>query len=136
MIAAVQRLVIAALVTISALGFAATAIAAGVSFAGAGGGAHVRPHTLFLTGDGTLDVTNVSWSSWGGRTAAGRGQAEYHGCTPTCAQARVHRATVNVRLSNVRSCSGRRYYSHVRLTLGSGRLLDAAFLRTSYRPCR
>src|SRR5947209_12322393 len=57
-----------------------------VRFRGAGGSAQVRPATLLLTGDGTLTDVNVHWSSWGGRVSVGHGIADWHGCTPNCAQ--------------------------------------------------
>jgi hypothetical protein len=117
------------------LAVASTAAAAVVYFSGAAAGRHVRPRTLELTGDGTLEVSKVNWLAWGGLVAKGSGEAEYHGCTPNCAAAPVHHAHVSIRLSNIRSCSGRRYYTHVRLTLPSGRLLDPRFLRNSYKPC-
>lgn len=116
--------------------FAASATAAStVYFTGAAAGRHVQPRTLELTGDGTLEVFKVHWNSWGGSTASGRGQAEYHGCTPNCAAAPDHHARVSIQLSRIRRCGSRRYYSHVRLTLRSGKLLDWRFLRISFKPC-
>jgi len=116
--------------------FATSAAAAGaVYFSGAVGGRHVRPRNLYLTADGTLAVFKVRWDTWGGRRATGRGRAEYHGCTPDCASGVDHHARVSIRLSNIRRCGSRRYYTHVRLTLPSGRLLDRGFLRISYKPC-
>ena len=113
----------------------AESAAAAVYFGGALAGRHVRPRALSLSADGTLEVSNIRWTSWGGRTATGRGEAEYHGCTPYCGTAPVHHAPVRISLSNLRSCSGRSYYTHVQLTLPSGRLLDPAFLRISWKPC-
>jgi hypothetical protein len=90
---------------------------------------------LELTGDGTLFVASVQWTSWGGPKATGSGNAEYHGCTPNCAQAPLHTALVSIRLVGVRVCSGRRYYSGVTLTLNSGQLVDPQFLQRSWSPC-
>ena len=116
--------------------FAASATAAGsVYFAGAAGGRHVKPRNLELSADGTLEVFKVHWNSWGGATASGRGQAEYHGCTPDCAAAPDHHARVSIALSRIRRCGSRSYYSHVRLTLPSGKLLNRASLRSSWKPC-
>lgn len=113
-----------------------TATAAGaVYFAGAFGGRHVKPKMLALSADGTLEVNKVHWTTWGGSTATGRGQAEYHGCTPNCGAAPDHRARVSIQLSRIRSCGSRQYYSHVRLRLPSGHLLDRRFLITSWKPC-
>jgi hypothetical protein len=106
-----------------------------VYFQGVVGGVAIRPRTLELTGDGTLSVEQVQWSSWGGPAALGTGNALYHGCTPNCAAAPTHAAVVSVRLSNVRTCRGRRYYAGVSLRLSSGRLLDRTFLQRSWSPC-
>ena len=114
---------------------AAVAATSPVRFQGAAGPAHVRPGQLALTADGTLEVTDVTWSAWGGARATGSGTAEYHGCTPSCAAARTHHASVAITLSNIRTCKGRRYYTHVALVQRSGKLLDASFLRISWNPC-
>ncbi len=94
-----------------------------------------RPTTLELTGDGTLSVGQVQWNAWGGDTASGTGTASYHGCTPNCASAPVSTAAVSIRLSNIRVCGGRRYYSALTLTLPSGKLLDESFVQRSWSPC-
>lgn len=88
-----------------------------------------------LTVDGTLFVSGVQWTSWGGSTATGSGNAQYHGCSPDCAQAPSHTALVSIRLFGIRVCSGRHYYSGVTLTLNSGQLLDKQFLQRSWSPC-
>jgi hypothetical protein len=113
----------------------ATTAQVAVYFQGVAGPAQQRPKTLELTGDGTLFVQGVQWSSWGGATATGTGNAVYHGCTPTCAQAPVNRASVSISMSGVRVCSGRRYYSGLKLTLSSGRLLEESFVRRPWSPC-
>ncbi len=104
-------------------------------FQGVAGGGRQRPPTLELTGDGTLFVDHVQWSSWGGPTATGSGDAVYHGCTPDCAQAPTHTALVTIRLSEIRTCGSRRYYAGITLTRSSGRLLDEGFLQRSWSPC-
>ena len=106
-----------------------------VYFEGVGGGPQQRPRTLELTGDGTLFVSGVQWNSWGGQSATGTGNAEFHGCTPNCAEAPVHMALVSVDMSIIRTCSGRRYYSAVTLTLNSGAQLDKSFMQRSWSPC-
>jgi hypothetical protein len=96
----------------------------------------VKPKTLFLTGDGTLEVQNVSWSSWGGATATGSGSAEHHGCTPSCAQGTVHHDHVTITLSKIKTCGSKRYYAHVALRLNSGKLLDKSLLSgRNWAPC-
>jgi hypothetical protein len=131
----VKRSLLLGLTIVALLALVSGAAAANVYFAGALGGAHVTPRSLSLSADGTLEVSGIRWTSWGGPVAIGHGQAEYHGCTPNCAAAPDHLATVTVRLSNLRVCSARSFYSHVRLTLRSGHLLDPEFLRISWKPC-
>ena len=114
---------------------AAPATTAAVYFEGALGARVQRPASLQLTVDGTLFVSRVQWTSWGGPTATGSGNAEYHGCSPNCAQAPLHIALVSIRLFGVRVCSGRDYYSGVKLILNSGELLDKQFLQRSWSPC-
>ena len=70
-----------------------------------------------------------------GDTATGTGNANYHGCTPNCASAPVSTAAVAIRLSNIRICGGRRYYSSSSLTLNSGKLLDESYVQRSWSPC-
>ena len=106
-----------------------------VYFQGASAAAAQHPATLELTGDGTLFVQHVQWSSWGGPTATGSGDAEYHGCSPNCASAPVHTALVSIRMSGIRTCGGRQYYAGLTLTLSSGRLLDPTFVQRSWSPC-
>lgn len=109
--------------------------AAPVFFQGVAGAPAQRPATLELTGDGTLFVKDVQWTAWGGPQATGSGNAEYHGCTPNCAQAPSHIALVSIRLSGIRLCGGRNYYAGATLTLSSGQLLDPEFMQRSWSPC-
>jgi hypothetical protein len=119
---------------------AATATAQAAStvyFQGADAGRVVTPKTLFLTGDGTLDVFHASWQAWGGAQAIGHGTAEYHGCTPSCAAGKPHSAAVTVKLSGRVSCSGRTYYNRVTLIKRSGGELFASYLRNNnWAPCK
>lgn len=114
---------------------ATSASTAPVFFQGAAGGRVQHPSSLQLTADGTLAVADVQWTSWGGSTASGTGNASYHGCNPNCASAPTHTAVVSIHLGDPRVCSGRRYYSSVALTLNSGRLLDESFLQQRWSPC-
>jgi hypothetical protein len=110
-------------------------VAGAVLFQGVTARGAQRPASLELTGDGTLFVSGVQWTSWGGQAATGSGNAEYHGCTPTCAQSPVHMAFVSIRLFGIRDCAGRQYYSSVALRLNSGQLLDKQYLQRSWSPC-
>ena len=47
-----------------------------VYFEGVAGSGLQRPSSLELTGDGTLYVSGVQWTSWGDATATGSGDAE------------------------------------------------------------
>lgn len=106
-----------------------------IYFWGAIGGRVVKPKVLSLTVDGTLEVSQVRWTRWGGSIAVGTGQAEYHGCSPSCGAAPPHYAAVTVNLSRIRTCSGRSYYSKVTLFLRSGKQLNASYLKRSWAPC-
>jgi hypothetical protein len=112
-----------------------TATAPVVYFQGVAGPARQRPGVLELTGDGTLYVSGVQWSSWGSETASASGIAHHHGCSPNCAQAPVTDSLVAIRMFGIRACGGRRYYSGLTLTLNSGQLLDKGFLQRSWSPC-
>ena len=132
-----RRLWLAVCVAALTMALAGTAVAgAAVYFRGAVNRPRVQPKSLYLTADGTLYVGNMVWSKWGGRTARGLGLAEYHGCTPSCAAAKVHRAQVHVRLTRIRSCHGKRFYTHVVLIKRNGRLLEARYLNgQDWSPC-
>lgn len=106
-----------------------------MSFEGVVGSGRQRPRSLELTGDGTLFVSGVQWTSWGGPAATGTGNAQYHGCTPNCASAPSHSAFVSIRLSGIRVCSGRNYYSSLVLVLNSGQMLDKQYVQRSWSPC-
>lgn len=114
---------------------ATSTTAAPAYFQGAVANAQQRPSSLQLTADGTLIVDSVQWTSWGGPTATGTGTADYHGCNPNCASAPSHSAVVAIRLSDVRVCSGRRYYASVTLKMSSGRLLDPGYVQRAWSPC-
>jgi hypothetical protein len=97
----------------------------------------VRPSNLYLNADGILFVGNVRWTAWGGQVAKGYGRAEFHGCSPDCASAPVHHARALVRLSAIKRCRHRSWYSRVtvitRRASGKWRPLQAA--NTNWAPC-
>ena len=133
-----RRLWIVVLVTALTMALAGTAVAgATVYFRGAVNVPRVQPKSLYLTGNGTLYVGNLVWSRWGGKAAQGRGLAEYHGCKPSCGAAKLRHARVHVRLTKIRACHGKRYYTHVALRKRNGGLLAAKYLNgQSWGPCR
>ena len=105
-------------------------------FQGPANGPRIQPRSLYLTADGTLYVGQLEWSQWGGPVAKGAGLAEYHGCKPSCAAAKVHHAKVRVRISQVKSCHGKRYYTQVALRRRDGRLLESRYLNAqNWSPC-
>jgi hypothetical protein len=116
----------------------AAAASAQVYFRGVVGQLHVvRPRTLALSADGTLEVVRAHWKSWGRRVATGFGVAYYHGCTPSCAQGKVHHRFVTVKLSAPRRCRRRSYYNHVVLYVGKAGH-RRVFIRPPYQhwaPC-
>lgn len=102
----------------------------------------VRPRSIQLTADGTLEAYGISWSSWNGEVAIGHGTAEYHGCSPTCAQGKIHHAHVTIRVSQTVACDPTRhwpdglYYNHIRLTKRDGETVQGRWLRSqNFAPC-
>jgi hypothetical protein len=83
---------------------------------------HIRPRTLWLSADGSLEVMHIRWSRWGEKVAVGRGRATWHSCTPTCWQATVHHAKVTVHLWDVVGCGGQLYYNKVTLYRRRGKV--------------
>jgi hypothetical protein len=67
--------------------------------------ASVRPRTLTLTcGDGNTVLTGLHWSSFGGSVASAGGTFEENTCNPNCAQGKVVRYSVTVKVSEPRTC--------------------------------
>jgi hypothetical protein len=112
-----KRTLTLVLVALGVLLGASTAVRAAATpvFMNADNEKQVRPRSLYLTGDGTLDVLKVSWRSWGATQAIGTGVADYHGCTPSCAAGKPHQLQVIVRLGSPVTCHGRRYFNRVQL---------------------
>ncbi|MGA2012473.1 MAG: hypothetical protein ABSH51_18365 [Solirubrobacteraceae bacterium] len=78
------------------------------------GGHVIRPRTVYLVCGGTLMLffTGVTYSSYGGATASGRGVVFYTGCSAACAKSSRHEPGTFT-LSDVKQCSdGRLYYTH------------------------
>ncbi len=113
---------------------AAADAASTVWFEGAVSSRHVKPSNVALSADGSLWVSGVKWSAWGGRVAVGRGLGEQHGCTPSCGQAKIHTAQVRVRLSDVVRCGSRAYYNKVTLYRLNGRVFARS--RSNWAPCK
>ena len=79
------------------------------------------PPALFLTLDGSLQVIDITWSSWGSEVVRGSGAAvdETHGAGGRIS---IHVARVTVALSQTVACNAAHdvpnglYYNRVRLT--------------------
>lgn len=84
-------------------------------------GVRVRPPALFLTLDGSLQVIDVTWSSWGSEVARGNGAAVYESRGPG-RRISIHVARVSVTLSQTVACNPAHdvpnglYYNRARLT--------------------
>lgn len=106
-------------------------------------GPEVRPKTLALSVDGTIEAFNMHWERWGGATAVGYGSIEWHGCTPSCGADPAHNAPGSVHLSQVHYCEGVErtagegaFYSKVSVYVRRhGHLVLLYGLSTNYAPC-
>jgi len=77
----------------------------------------VRPHQILLSEDGTFSLYGLKWKSYGGSTAIAAGRGYTRGCTPNCAEGKVHRPKATVRLSQVKTCEGKSVYTRLRYSL-------------------
>lgn len=63
-------------------------------------GLTVRPTQLTLAADGNDTITELRrWNRWGSSTASARGINHVNNCIPDCADGRISRVRVTVRLS-------------------------------------
>ena len=58
-----------------------------------------RPSVIQFSADGGDVVTGIRWSSWGTRTATGRGTAGWDDCTPNCAEGTTRYLPATITLS-------------------------------------
>jgi len=72
-----------------------------------------RPKSVTLTcGDGNTVLTKLTWSSFGGSTAAARGTFETNTCKPNCAAGKVLKYPVTIRAGGSLTCKhGVRVYA-------------------------
>jgi hypothetical protein len=82
------------------------------------GAVAVRPSSLETSSDASLE--RLSWSSWDGSGAEGRGEFAVRDCQPNCAAGHTRRVAATVRLTGVQVCDGRRYFGKAEVTLASG----------------
>lgn len=87
--------------------------------------AQVRPGNFTLTcADGNDYLSHLSWSSWTGASASGRGTDVLNDCTPYCAAGKFHSYRANVtfwRSVPVPGHPGQRYFSRVTLRFPGAR---------------
>ena len=58
-----------------------------------------QPSAIQFSADGGDVVTGIRWSSWGSRTATGRGTVGWDNCTPNCAEGTTSYGPATVTLS-------------------------------------
>jgi hypothetical protein len=92
-----------------------------------------RPKLLTLTcGDGNTVLKAMTWSSFGGATAAGKGTFVTNTCKPNCAQGKDVSYPVSVKASASKKCKGGvKVYEKIALTF-TGRK-PAADIPRSYK---
>jgi hypothetical protein len=101
----------------------AAALEAGtVGVVGVAGAVGVRPSTLEVSADGTLE--DVRWQRWDSTGAEGSGTLKVRDCDPTCASGGIDSHPAAIRLSAPRLCGRAMYFDRARLELDGAR--DAA----------
>jgi hypothetical protein len=81
-----------------------------------------KPKQIVLAGgDGATWLANLSWSSWTGSKATGRGKYEINDCTPSCVSGHAHSYPVTIALSKPVSCPKQRHRAFSRVALAFGR---------------
>jgi hypothetical protein len=94
----------------------AGALAGGaVGVVGVEGDIGVRPRSLEVSADGTLQ--GLEWTSWTGRSAEGRGRMLLRDCDPTCASGSLDSLEATVRLSQPRLCGRATYFDRAEVTV-------------------
>lgn len=86
-------------------------------FDGGSGWSHgkVKPHAIYFGVGGNLLVRGLSWVSWTGKAAMGRGVRWSDSCVPDCAAGTYFKVTVQMSLWRVRIRDGARYFSRMTL---------------------
>ena len=108
----------------------AAALSAGtVGVIGVDGAIGVRPASLDVSSDGTLE--RVSWSRWGSGSAVGAGRLRVLDCDPTCAGGGEKLLEATIRLSAPRLCGRATYFDRAVVSVG-GQSPPASYVRA---PC-
>ena len=93
-----------------------------------------RPHAIGLSADGTFALTGLTYASYGGPVASAGGRAYVRGCIPNCAEGKVYRPTVTVRLGRLIQCRGKTIYSKLHYVLEGP--LPRGFRRQATEPLK
>ncbi len=63
----------------------------------------IEPTSIYFSGDNTVSIREITWSSWNGTSAAGSGTWYFVNCTPDCATGPVTKYPATLSLSNVQN---------------------------------
>ena len=74
-----------------------------------------KPRRFTPTGDGSLFLTSVKWSRYGGAVAPATARAHATDCSPSCGDGTFHTATAAIWLSQPKRLCGTRMYRRIRL---------------------
>ena len=100
-----------------------------VGVVGVEGAVGVRPASLDVSADGTLD--DLRWQRWDSGGAEGTGTLTLRDCDPSCATGGKDRYPATVRLSSPRLCGRAAYFDRARVEL-EGKGAPATYVRA---PC-
>jgi len=81
-----------------------------------------KPRTLTLTcGDGNTYLKALSWSSFGGAAASGKGTFVTNTCEPNCSEGKNVSYPANVKATGAKKCKGATVYAKLTLTYTGAR---------------
>lgn len=72
-----------------------------------------EPRVVYLSGDGSMYVTSITWAHWGTATVTGKGTAEADNCSPDCAQGTFHGHPAAITVSDPEGWHGMLAYTRV-----------------------
>jgi hypothetical protein len=75
-----------------------------------------QPYDLTLSGDGTLGISQLTWTGWGSPVATGTGRIGSNDCTPDCASGHNTYAAVRVTVSDLRPYQNGQAYAETALS--------------------
>jgi hypothetical protein len=82
--------------------------------------AQSRPKTVVLTcADAITEIEKLSWSSFGGKTARGKGTLVENLCEPNCAEDKSIRFPVSIVATGSKKCKGASVYAKFTFTYTS-----------------